>query len=108
MAAPPSEAGKLEAVAEELLKRLEMQVELRRVGRVDVREIRQPLRREPAYFARVWIAFGKPGTALHDLLFVSHNASAGTVPGTPNPTGSELTMVDTTTLRRIAVAAALR
>ncbi len=71
VAAPANEAGKLEAVAEELLKRLEMQVELRRVERIDVREIRQPLRREPAYFARVWIAFGKPGRA---RLYVEHAA----------------------------------
>ena len=71
VAAPPTEAGKLEAVAQELLKRLEMQVELRRVERIDVREIRQPLRREPAYFARVWIAFGKPGRA---RLYLEHAA----------------------------------
>ncbi len=71
VAAPPSEAGKLEAVAEELLKRLAMQVELRRVERIDVREIRQPLPREPAYFARVWIAFGKAGRA---RLYLEHAA----------------------------------
>ncbi len=71
VAAPPTEAAKLEAVAEELLKRLEMQVELRRVERIDLREIRQPLRREPAYFARVWIAFGRPGRA---RLYLEHAA----------------------------------
>jgi hypothetical protein len=71
VAAPPTEAAKLEAVAEELLKRLEMQVELRRVERIDVREIRQPLRRGPAYFARVWIAFPKLGRA---RLYLEHAA----------------------------------
>jgi hypothetical protein len=71
VAAPPDEAAKLEAVARELLERLAMRVELRRVARVDVREIRQPLRREPAYFARVWIAFSKTGKA---RLYLEHSA----------------------------------
>ncbi len=49
------------------------------------------------------IAFGKPGTALSDLLFVSHNS------GPVSDTGAveidaELTMVDVATLQRIAVA----
>jgi hypothetical protein len=71
VAAPPDEAAKLEAVARELLERLAMRVELRRVARIDVREIRQPLRREPAYFARVWIAFSKTGKA---RLYLEHSA----------------------------------
>src|SRR5262249_31710644 len=41
------------------------------------------------------LAFGLPGTTLHDLLFVTHNRG---------PNGSELTMVDAVTLRRVAVA----
>jgi hypothetical protein len=71
VAGPPDEAAKLEAVAGELLERLAMRVELRRVARIDVREIRQPLRREPAYFARVWIAFSKTGKA---RLYLEHSA----------------------------------
>lgn len=71
VAAPAAEAEKLEAVASELLARLEMRVELRRVERIDVRELRQPLRREPAYFARVWIAFGETGGA---RLYLEHAA----------------------------------
>jgi hypothetical protein len=71
VAAPPSDAEKLEAVAKELLERLEMQVELRRVERIDVAEVRQPLRGGPAYFARVWIAFAKSGRA---RLYLEHAA----------------------------------
>jgi hypothetical protein len=71
VAAPPAEAEKLEAVAQELLQRLEMQVELRRVERIDVAEVRQPLHGGPAYFARVWIAFAKSGRA---RLYLEHAA----------------------------------
>ncbi|MFA7603825.1 MAG: CARDB domain-containing protein, partial [Novosphingobium sp.] len=49
------------------------------------------------------IAFGRPGTRLEGLLFVSH--TAGTVADTGLAgAGSDLTMVDIATLRRIAVA----
>src|SRR5262249_45457075 len=41
------------------------------------------------------LAFGQPGTDLHDLLFVTHNSGPG---------GSELTMVDVVTRRKGAVA----
>ena len=44
------------------------------------------------------LSFGKPGTDLDGLLFVSHNAGANDHPG------SELTMVDVATLRRVTVA----
>jgi len=71
VAAPPDDAEKLEAVASELLERLQMQIELRRVERVDVGEVRQPLRGGPAYFARVWIAFAKSGRA---RLYLEHAA----------------------------------
>jgi len=71
VAAPPAEAEALEAVVKELLERLEMQVELRRVERVDVGEVRQPLRGGRAYFARVWIAFAKSGRA---RLYLEHAA----------------------------------
>ena len=63
VAAPSSETEQLEAVFRELLQRLEMEVELRRVEAIDVGEIR---RRPPAgqsYFARVWIAFARSGRA---------------------------------------------
>jgi|GEM_PF-2959650 len=71
VAASAVEAEQTAAVARELLQRLAMQVELRRVERVDVRELRQPLTRGPAYFARVWIAFGKTGKA---RLYLEHAA----------------------------------
>lgn len=71
VAAPPAEAEQLAAVAGELLQRLAMQVALRRVERVDVRELRQPLAGEPPYFARVWITFGKTGKA---RLYLEHAA----------------------------------
>ena len=44
------------------------------------------------------LSFGKAGTELEGLLFVSHNEGANDHPG------SELTMVDTATLRRVSVA----
>ncbi len=44
------------------------------------------------------LAFGQAGTALEGLLFVSQNAGSNDYPG------SELTMVDVATLRRVAVA----
>ena len=71
VAASANDAEKLEAVVGELLERLQMQVELRRVERIDVAEVRQPLRGGPAYFARVWIAFAKSGRA---RLYLEHAA----------------------------------
>ena len=49
------------------------------------------------------IAFGQAGTALADLLFVSHTAGTVADNGLAEA-GSELTMVDLATMRRIAVA----
>lgn len=72
VAAPATEATQLEAVARELLQRLEMRVEMRRVERIDVAEIRQALGPEQAYFARVWIAFAPSGRA---RLYLEHGAS---------------------------------
>jgi hypothetical protein len=63
VAAPPDDAAALEAVARELLERLEMQVELRRVERIELQEIRQPPPSTTHYFARVWIGFAKSGRA---------------------------------------------
>ncbi len=49
------------------------------------------------------LAFGQSGTALEDLLFVSHNS--GPVDDTGAVTaGADLTMVDIATLRQVAVA----
>lgn len=70
VAASPSDAEALAAVARELLERLAMQVELRRLERLDMRELRQPLRDQP-YFARVWVTFGKSGKA---RLYLEHAA----------------------------------
>ncbi|HEX2877813.1 MAG TPA: hypothetical protein VHP33_41470 [Polyangiaceae bacterium] len=70
VAAPASEAEALGAVVRELLERLAMHVELRRVERLDMRELRQPLRDQP-YFARVWVAAGKSGKA---RLYLEHAA----------------------------------
>lgn len=63
VAAPEAEATELEAVVREPLERLGMQLEMRRVERVDVAEIRQALGPKQAYFARVWIAFAPSGRA---------------------------------------------
>ena len=71
VAAPPDDAAALEAVARELLERLEMSVELRRVERVELQEIRQPPPSVTRYFARVWIAFAKNGRA---RLYLEHAA----------------------------------
>ena len=49
------------------------------------------------------LAFGRPGTALDGLLFVSHNAGPVSAVGAAAQE-SELTMVDVATLRRVAVA----
>jgi hypothetical protein len=59
----------LQAVARELLERLEMQVDPRRVERIDVGEIRRRLAPGQTYFARVWISFAKSGRA---RLYLEH------------------------------------
>ncbi len=50
------------------------------------------------------LAFGQSGTALENLLFVSHNAASQTSTGDVESDGSDLTMIDTATLRRVSVA----
>ena len=50
------------------------------------------------------ITFGLAGTALENLLFVSHDDAPNTPPGTVATTPTELTMVDVTTLQQVAVA----
>lgn len=72
VAAPADEARQLEAVARELLARLEVQLELRRVARVDLREIRRRAAPGHAYLARVWIAFAQSGRA---RLYLEHAES---------------------------------
>jgi hypothetical protein len=72
VAAPAAEAERLEAVMRELLARLSMEVEMRRVERIDVREIRQGLGPAQEYFARVWITLSHPDRA---WLYLEHGAS---------------------------------
>jgi hypothetical protein len=50
------------------------------------------------------IAFGQVGTDLDGLLFVSHNSGPPASTPTAQPSGSELTLVELATLRRVAVA----
>jgi hypothetical protein len=72
VAAPAGEAERLEVVTRELLARLDTQVELRRVARIDVAEIRRALGPGQQYFARAWIAFGPVGGV---RLYLEHGAS---------------------------------
>jgi len=72
VAAPVGEAERLEVVTRELLKGLEVQVELRRVERISFAEMRHPPAPEQRYFARVWIAVTPSGGA---RLYLEHGAS---------------------------------
>jgi hypothetical protein len=72
VAAPAGEAERLEQVTRELLARLDVQVELRPVARVDVAEVRRALGPGQRYFARVWIELAKSGNA---RLYLEHGAS---------------------------------
>lgn len=72
VAAPAGEAERLEVVTRELLARLDTPVELRRVPRIDVAEMRRALGPGQRYFARAWIAFGPTGGA---RLYLEHSAS---------------------------------
>jgi hypothetical protein len=72
VAAPAAEAERLEIVARELLARLDTQVEVRRVPRIDVAELRRALAPGQRYFARVWIALSSSGRA---RLYLEHGAS---------------------------------
>ncbi len=49
------------------------------------------------------ISFGQAGTDLAGLLFVTHTSGDPTDGGAIEPTGSELTVIDTATLRQVAV-----
>jgi hypothetical protein len=72
VAAPVGEAERLEVVTRELLKGLEVQVELRRVERISFAEMRHPPAPEQRYFARVWISETPSGGA---RLYLEHGAS---------------------------------
>jgi hypothetical protein len=72
VAAPAGETERLEAVARELLARLDMQIEVRRVPRIDIAELRRALAPGERYFARVWIALSPSGRA---RLYLEHGAS---------------------------------
>ena len=72
VAAPAQQAEPLEAVTRELLGRLDVQVELRRVARIEVADIRHALRPAQRYFARAWISFSKSGGA---RLYLEHSAT---------------------------------
>lgn len=72
VAAPAAEAERFEAVTRELLARLQMRVELRRVERIDVREVREGLGAVPGYFARVWIELPPASRA---RLYLEHGES---------------------------------
>lgn len=72
MAAPAGEAERLEAVARELLSRLDVELEVRRVPRIRLAELRRALEPGERYFARVWIALLPSGRA---RLYLEHGAS---------------------------------
>lgn len=72
VAAPAGEAERLEVVTRELLARLDTPVEMRRVPRIDVAEMRRALGPGQRYFARAWIAFSPMGGA---RLYLEHSAS---------------------------------
>lgn len=72
VAAPAGETERLEAVARELLSRLDMNIEVRRVPRIDLTELRRAQAPGERYFARVWIALPPSGRA---RLYLEHGAS---------------------------------
>jgi hypothetical protein len=72
VAAPVGETERLEAVARELLARLDMQIEVRLVPRIDIAELRRALEPGERYFARVWISLSPSGRA---RLYLEHGAS---------------------------------
>lgn len=72
VAAPAGETERLEGVARELLSRLDVQIELRRVSRIDLAELRRRLAPGERYFARVFIALPPSGRA---RLYLEHGAS---------------------------------
>lgn len=72
VAAEASDAEALRAVTAELLERLSLAVELRRVERIELQEIRQPPPSSVRYFARAWVGFAQNGRA---RLYLEHTAS---------------------------------
>jgi len=83
VAAPAEESARLEAVTRELLEPFDVTLEVRRVPRIDLAELRRAPER--ACFARVWIALSATGSA---KLYLEHGASdrllLRDVPGDPN------------------------
>lgn len=72
VAAEANDAEALRAVASELLERLSFEVELRRVERIELQEIRQRPPSGMRYYARVWVGFAQNGRA---RLYLEHTAS---------------------------------
>jgi hypothetical protein len=72
VAAPAGETEAIEAVARELLARLDVPIEVRRVPRIDLAELRRALEPGERYFARVWITLSPAG---HARLYLEHGAS---------------------------------
>jgi hypothetical protein len=72
VAAAPADAEALRAVSSELLERLALRIELRRVERIELQEIRQPPPGSGRYFARAWVAFAPSGGA---RLYLEHGAT---------------------------------
>jgi hypothetical protein len=72
VAAPAGETERLEAVARELLARLDVEIEVRRVPRIDIAELRRALEPGERYFARVWIRVSPSWRA---RLYLEHGAS---------------------------------
>ncbi|RYZ08415.1 MAG: hypothetical protein EOO73_08170 [Myxococcales bacterium] len=83
VAASAEESARLEAVTRELLEPLHVLLEVKRVSRVDLAELRRASAQ--AYFARVWIALAESGSA---RLYLEHGESdrvlVRDVPGDPN------------------------
>jgi hypothetical protein len=72
VAAPAGETERLEAVTRELLARLAVEIEVRRVPRIDIAELRRALEPGQRYFARVWIRVSPAGRA---RLYLEHGPS---------------------------------
>lgn len=82
VAAPTEESARLEAVAREVLQPLDVQLEVRRVPRVDVADLRRVS--PEAYFARVWIALSAGSARLYLEHGESDRLLVRDVPGDPN------------------------
>lgn len=86
VAAEPGEAKALGQVATELLGRLSVTVELRRVSRIDLGEVGGPSQ-GPAYLARIFVDLRRQGTAA--LFFVDSAHDRILIREIARPSGSE-------------------